>query len=360
MLHLFINKKNQKKQYIISVSLIFLISGISFLLSDYIGYRTVAFILLVAVSFIAMFFDILPVVVSALLSALIWNFFFIPPHFTFHISDTEDVLMFLMYFIVAMVNAVLTYKIRQMEKLTQKKEEKQNTLKLYNTLLNSLSHELRTPIATIIGATDNLTSNNTKLTDENKNILLAEISKASLRLNRQVENLLNMSRLESGVIQPKKDWCDINELIYSVVNDIKKDFPKRSFVVHVKENLPLYKIDFGLMEQVLHNLIYNSATYIPQYCTVSVKAYSKDDNLLLIVEDNGAGFPEEEVDKVFDKFYRLKNSKTGGTGLGLSIVKGFVEAHDGTITLENIDGGGAKFTIIIPAETSYIANLKHE
>jgi two-component system, OmpR family, sensor histidine kinase KdpD len=151
-------------------------------------YRVVALILLVTVSFIAMFYSIAPVMVSAILSALIWNFFFIPPKYTLHIENAEDALMFLMYFIIALVNAVLTNKIRQIEKVTQKRETKENTLKLYNTLLNSLSHELRTPIATIIGATDNLQMQDEKLSKANKKELIDEISKASLRLNRQVEN----------------------------------------------------------------------------------------------------------------------------------------------------------------------------
>jgi len=360
MLHLFINKKPRTKQYLISISLIFFVSGICFLLSDYIGYRTVAFVLLVVVSFIAMFFDIFPVLLASLLSALIWNYFFIPPRFTLHISDTQDMLMFLMYFIIAMVNAVLTYKIRQIEKLAQKKEEKQNTLKLYNTLLNSLSHELRTPIATIIGATDNLQTNNNKLSEENKTVLVNEISKASIRLNRHVENLLNMSRLESGVIQLKKDWCDVNELVHSVLNEIQVDIKNHTFVVDIKENFPLFKIDFGIMQQVVHNLIYNAALYTSENSIISINVKNNENNLILIIEDNGTGFPEGEIKNVFEKFYRFKNNHTGGTGLGLSIVKGFVEAHNGKIILENKKEGGARFTITIPAETSYISNLKNE
>ena len=128
-----------------------------------------------------------------------------------------------MYFVIALVNAVLTFKIRQIEKAARQKEEKAHTVKLYNTFLNSLSHELRTPIAAIIGATDNLQNNSAQLSPQNKNELVTEISKASFRLNQQVENLLNMSRLESGFIQPKKDWCDINELIYDAVKIVDEN-----------------------------------------------------------------------------------------------------------------------------------------
>src|SRR6185436_9962022 len=168
-------------------------------------------------------FDILPVLLAAILSAFIWNFFFIPPRFTFHVGTTEDFILFIMYFVIALINAALTYIIRQIEKVNRKKDERANTLKLYDTLLHSLSHELRTPISAIIAATDNLQSGNHHLTNENKDLLVGEIAKASFRLNQQVENLLNMSRLESGVIQPKKDWCDINEIIYDVVKRIEEN-----------------------------------------------------------------------------------------------------------------------------------------
>lgn len=311
---------------------------------------------MVTVSLIAMRFDVKPVMVAAILSALVWNFFFIPPKFTFAIKSAEDLLMFLMYFLVALVNAVLTTKIRRMEKEAQKREEKENTLKLYNTLLNSLSHELKTPISTIIGAADNLTTMSDKLSEFNKFELVSEISKASLQLDRQVGNLLNMSRLESGFIKPKSDWFDAKELVYDVIKALKDETLNKPIHVAVKDNLPLFKLDYGLVLQVLHNLVHNALTYIPKYAVITVRASCKDDKLILVVEDTGNGFPEDEIDKVFEKFYRLKNSKTGGSGLGLSIVKGFVEAMNGTINLKNMPDGGAVFTVEIPSELSYITH----
>ncbi len=345
-------------QYFISTALILLVAGACYSASPLIDYKTVALLLLVTVSVIATFCDILPVLLSALLSALVWDFFFIPPKFTFHVNDAQDALMLLMYFFIALVNAALTYKIRQVEKQATEKEGRENALKLYSTLLNSLSHELRTPIATIIGATDNIQSENGKLSEENKGELVNEISKAALRLNSNVENLLNMSRLESGVIQPKTDWCDVNELVHEVVNRLKDAFPNRVINISIKENFPLVKLDYGLMEQVLHNLIQNALQYIPKYCVVTIRAICVNGKLVLMVEDNGNGFPEDEREKVFEKFYRLRNSSTGGTGLGLSIVKGFVEAHGGTIRLENMAEGGARFTIEIPTEISYVTRLE--
>jgi two-component system, OmpR family, sensor histidine kinase KdpD len=358
--NLILNKLNRPWQFIISILLICIVSAVCFSLSGFIGYKVVALLLLLCVSLLAMFFNIWPVLLAALLSALIWDFFFIPPRFSFTIHSTEDALLLLMYFIVAMVNAALTFKIRQIEKETQKREEKEKTVALYNTLLNSLSHELRTPISTILGASDSLLAEQNKLSEQSKTELLTEISEASLRLNRQVENLLNMTRLESGIFKIKKDWCDINELVHDVVNHLNQNMEKRIINIHIKPDLPLFKLDHGLMEQVLQNLVHNAATYIPKYCLINIRAACVDEKLIMIVEDNGNGFPEDEIDKVFDKFYRLKNTKAGGTGLGLSIVKGFVEAHNGTIQLENVPGGGARFTIIIPAEISYLNNLKNE
>ena len=354
------NKATKIQQYLISILLIIVVAAVCFSLSHYIGYHVVALLLLVTVSFIAMFFDIFPVLLAALLSALIWDIFFIPPRFTLSVGTTEDALLLAMYFIIASVNAALTYKIRKMEKIEVKKEQKENTLKLYNTLLNSLSHELRTPISTIIGATDNLLNDAAKLSNENKGELISEISKASFRLNRQVDNLLNMSRIESGFLQAKKDWVDVSELLYDVVKRLKEQTQNHPVSVLIKENLPLFKLDFGLMEHVLYNLIYNATIYIPKYSVIIVRAGFINEKLVINVEDTGNGFPEDEIEKVFDKFYRLKNSETGGTGLGLSIVKGFVEAHEGTVRLENMEEGGAKFTIEIPAEASDLSNFKNE
>ena len=345
-----LNRIERKKQYGWAVLTVCLASAVCFIFHGYLTTESVAFILLLTLSVIAMFFDILPVLLTAVLSALIWDYFFILPRFNLRVGNTEDKIMLSMYFIIALVSGVLTYKIRQIEKIARQKEEKAQTVKLYNTVLNSLSHELRTPIATIIGATDNLLSNNPELSEEDRQSLVAEISTASLRLNRQVGNLLNMSRLESGFIQPKKDWCDVRELVNNVIKSLVEQLKDHLVAVDIEEDLPLFKLDYGLMEQVLFNLVQNAAVYTKNGSLITIKATVAHEKLLIVVEDSGAGLPESEQGKVFDKFYRVNNSTAGGTGLGLSIVKGFVEAHNGTVALNNNAAGGAAFTITIPAE----------
>lgn len=353
-MELFINRISKSTQFIISILLVCVVSVVSYTLSAFIGYQVVAFILLFTVSLLAITLDILPVLTAAILSALIWDFFFIPPHFTLQVSSTQDVILLLMYFIIALVNAVLTFKIRQIEKVARQKEEKANTVKLYNTLLNSLSHELRTPISTIIAATDNLQGGNKKLNTEHKVELVSEIAKAAVRLNHQVDNLLNMSRLEAGFIQPKKDWCDISEIIYEAVRRVEENRISQQIHISINPVIPLFKLDKVMLEQILYNLLNNAAIYTGHECLIEISATAYADVLEIIIEDNGPGFPKDEIKNVFDKFYRLKNTAAGGTGLGLSIVKGFVEAQKGTIRLENVDTGGARFTISIKAETSYL------
>lgn len=349
---LLINRMSLKQQFAISIGLVVLVSSICFALSGYIGYRVVALVLLLTVSIIAISFDILPVLLAAALTASIWDFFFIPPRFNFHVDTTEDSILLIMYFVIALINAVLTFKIRQLNKAAQLKEEKANAIKLYNTLLNSLSHELRTPIATIIGATDNLQAKNENLTEEHRQLLLDEISRASLRLNQHVENLLNMSRLESGFLKPKKDWCDITEMIHDVVRKAEDNNVAQRIVIHAHPGLPLFRVDKGMLEQVVYNLLINACFHTAPDSTIHISAANYGRLLQLVVEDNGSGFPEEELPFAFDQFYRLKNSRANGTGLGLSIVKGFTEALGGSVRLQNISTGGSRFTIDLPAETN--------
>lgn len=346
----------QKKQfhYIISFSFITLTAIVCFLFIDFIDYRVVALILLFVLSIIAMLFDIRPVLFSAIYSALVWNFFFITPIYTSSIDNSEDVLLFLMYFVIALLNAVLTSKIRKAKTKVRDEEEKLNAIQLYDTLLNSLSHELRTPIATIIGAVDTLKENRATLDQTTQVDLLNEIDKASIRLNRQVENLLNMSRLESGFIHLQYDWTDVEELIHSVMRIYQDEFLTHPIHFYPDTDLPFFKLDRGLIEQVLHNILHNAVQYTPEGSPIVIKLSYRQEFCVIEVTDSGAGFPKNKVNHVFDKFYRLPSSETGGTGLGLSIVKGFVEAHNGTVELLNLPKKGATFTITIPTEATMI------
>ncbi len=354
---LLFNTIDKSKQYLVSIAVIIAVAAVCFSFSQYMGYKVAAFVLLVTVSLLAITFDIFPVLLAAALSAFIWNFFFIPPRFTIHVDATEDLILFIMYFVIAMINGVLTYKIRQVEKEARLKEERANSVKLYNTILDSLSHELRTPIAAIIGATDNLQSN-PYLTKENQVQLIAEISKASFRLNQQVENLLNISRLQSGHIQPKYDWVDIVELIYQTVTSVEENNRGRNIHISINPGLPLCSLDKGMLEQVIYNLLNNAAIHTPANSRIDIAATCHADVLEIIVEDSGGGFAGMKHPDVFNKFSRTGKSKTPGSGLGLSIVKGFTDALKGSVSLSRCQYGGARFTVSLPVKTTEFQSVE--
>ncbi|MEH6656838.1 sensor histidine kinase [Leeuwenhoekiella marinoflava] len=350
----------RSNQYLISGLLIVAATLISQLSINHIGYQGVALIYLLVVSISAMLFDIFPVLISALVSATLLNFLFIKPLYTFKIISTEDALMFFMYLILALVNTVLTYKIRDYNSKKRDEEEKTKTIDLYNILLNSLSHELRTPIATIIGSIDTIQDQQAKLAETHKQELYNEISIASSRLNRQVENLLNMSRLEAGILKPSFDWFDINESIFNVLKQNQEHAANHHLVFTPQKNLDLVWTDGGFLETILQNLIYNALQHTPQHTTILIEVRLEGQFLEIRVSDNGIGFPKDSIPFAFDKFYKLNNQTTGGTGLGLSIAKGFTEALAGTISLENKKTGGALFTVKIPSKTLAIKDFQHE
>jgi two-component system sensor histidine kinase KdpD len=231
--------------------------------------------------------------------------------------------------------------------------------KLYKTLFNSISHELRIPVATIMGASDTLLSQ--CYPEETKLKLYSEINTASVRLNRLIENLLNMSRLESGRITPRPDWCDVHDLANKIEGNLKQELMPFKLETVIPIDMPLVLIDFGLIEQVMHNLVLNATQNAPAGTTIRIKFFYDNGSLTIKVMDRGKGFPAGELPSVFNKFYRGQDATTGGTGLGLSIVKGFTEAHQGTVIAENRQNGGAVFTIKIPVKISEMDQFsKHD
>lgn len=364
-------QSNTALDYFISSLTVVLISIGCFALRDYLDYKFTGYILLMAVSILAIFLGLRATLLAAVLSVFILNFFFIKPYYTLHIYSSEEAMLLLMFFIVALVNGALTLKIRKAREAARLMEAKLNTMKLYDTILDSLSHELRTPIATIMGSIGMMQDKDSQLTDEIKKKLLSEMEKASLRLNHQVENLLNMSRLESGHIKPKLDWCDIEELVYKAIDSLTIELAQHEVIVSKRDYMPLFRLDYGLMEQIFYNLLFNAAQYSPPGSQIIVIIeykpkvnfeFSEDKwfTCNIRVEDNGKGFPEAHIENAFEKFFRVDNSVTGGIGLGLSIVKGLTEAQNGKVILQNRTAGGASFTLQFPAEVMELKDIRNE
>jgi two-component system sensor histidine kinase KdpD len=478
------------------------ITGVNALLQQQMGYQSLALIYLLSVVLLGMVVGRGPALAAATLTALLWNFLFVPPIFTFHISSATDAMLFFTYFVVALAMGHLTARLRAQQAAERHREQRATALylltrelaqasdfadllaiairevgrsfgaevalampegvgdppltpyfastwalgekeqsvaawafrhrqptgqgtdtlpsaeglhlpllagerpvgvlslrfrqpaplasvqrdlleafvrqialvvdrqrlreaehqvhlvteseRLSKTLLNSISHELRTPIAAIASAAGSLRERGTSAPPEFRQAMVGEIQEAARRLNRFVENLLNATRLESGHVKPRLDWCDVADLVQVSLQAVQRDLARDRVRVELPPKLPLVRLDFVLMQQALTNLLLNAALHTPPGTRVQVTARLEPGALDLIVADNGPGLPPEVLPRLFEKFYRGAAAPAGGTGLGLSIVKGFVEAQGFRITAENRHG--AVFTIRLPlAEPPVVA-----
>jgi two-component system sensor histidine kinase KdpD len=452
-----------------------------------VDYRSIGMVLLFVVSLLSLSVGRGPILAAAALGAVVWDFFFIPPHFTFSISYPADWLVLLLYFIVALVTGTLTSRARIHERAVRDRESDATSFyamvgelssaetvrdvvalagvhlgsffnaevtfystgpsekdlprqphplsgfkpdsdkewsvaewvfenrkpaglgtktlpfakatyyplltqggcigvvgfvphnkrsftfkneillqmflhqialaierihlrsdRLGKTLLNSISHELRTPLTTITTAATALLDRTTMANQAALDMCITDINTASARLNRLVDNLLDMTRIESGSLQIHREWCDVADLFASVVKNYRPELGNRIVELSVPADMPLVNVDAVLIEQAIANIVLNAAQYTPENKRIILSARHEAGSIILSVEDEGPGVPQESVGRIFDKFYRLPGTVSGGTGLGLSIVKGFIEAHDGAVDARNRDGGGMQFVIRLP------------
>ncbi|MDP4271583.1 MAG: sensor histidine kinase KdpD [Bacteroidota bacterium] len=486
----------KSRDYTIALTVVTLVSLICFPLSGLMGYQTVGIIFLIMIAVLSLILGRGPVILTAFLNFLIWNYFFIPPLFTFHIQRVEDVFTLFAYFLIAMVSAVFVTKIRKNQIVLMKSQQhitmlnsmlealnRTNSIKevaartqdklqkyfsadaaillknkdgkgldkrifgnkkmiseknwsvaswvfnngqaagrftdtlsnsdiqviplttvneiigvlcikflenkrpdhndmmvlhnfvgqvstaiereinidlirenevalesqkLFQTVLNSVSHELRTPISIISSAISNLNDEKTAANPDIRSGICEELNLASKRLNVLVENILDMSKIDSGYLQLNLQTHDISDLIGSALNDLRPELSEYSLKTEVQDNLPMLNFDFNWLKQALVNVIHNAIDYSPTGGEIVVKAYQLESGLIqLEVSDSGKGVPDLTLDKLFDKFYRIPGSKTGGMGLGLTIAKAIVEAHGGTISAQNCKNGGLKVIFLL-------------
>ncbi len=225
------------------------------------------------------------------------------------------------------------------------------TEKLQTALLNSISHDLRTPLVSITGALSSMEEAGPALDDDVRHSLIETAREEAERLNRLVGNLLDITRLEAGAIQLHLEACDVQEIIGSALEQIGTPLTNRQVQVEIPSNLPLVPLDFVLFCRVLVNVIDNALKYSPPEKPIEIHARLDKSSLEISVADRGDGIPVDDLERIFDKFYRVQRpDNVSGTGLGLSICKGIVEAHSGNIWAENRRGGGAIIKIRMPLE----------
>jgi len=226
------------------------------------------------------------------------------------------------------------------------------TERLRSALLTSVSHDLRTPLAAITGAATTILDSGARLDQRVQQELVESVRDEAERLNRLVQNLLEMTRLESGALQLHRDWHPLEEVIGAALSRLSKRLTNRRVTTQVPPDLPLVAIDDVLIEQVLVNLLDNAIKYTPPESPIRIIATATDQAVTVEVADHGPGLPRGEEDKVFEKFYRGQPAGGRGAGLGLAICQGIVQAHGGRIWAQNLPEGGVAFLFTLPlAET---------
>ncbi len=226
------------------------------------------------------------------------------------------------------------------------------TDRLRQALLTSISHDLRTPLASVLGAASTLRDLDGSLDPDTKLDLLATVIDEAERLNRFIANLLDMTRLEAGAVAPNVAETDVGEIVGTALRRAAKILTGHRVEVETAPDLPPIDVDAVLFEQALFNLLDNAAKYAPEGTTMRVQSWQEGRRIVLQVLDEGDGLPADDVDRIFDKFYRARKGDRvrAGTGLGLAIARGFVEAMGGTIAASNrTDRTGAVFTLAFPA-----------
>lgn len=234
--------------------------------------------------------------------------------------------------------------------VAQRAELESRTERLRNALLSSVSHDLRTPLAVILGAATHLADRGDELPLERRTALAREIEREVDRLNRLVANLLSMTRLDAGAIQPSKEWQPLDDIVGAVAGRAERLLGGRPLVVDVPASLPLVPIDAVLVEQVLLNLLDNAAKHTPPGTEVVVRARAPSPDAVVVeVLDRGPGLAVGELETVFERFRRGADSAPGqGVGLGLAVCRGIVHAHGGALTAANRPDGGAAFRFTLP------------
>lgn len=225
------------------------------------------------------------------------------------------------------------------------------TESLRSALLSSLSHDLRTPLASIIGSTTSLLAYGRSYSEEVQRDLLKTVLEEAERLNRFVGNLLQMTKLEAGATVPKPQWADLEDLVGTTLERMESRLERVKVEVEIAPMLPLFQVDFVLMEHVLMNLLDNAVKYSPVGSTITIRGRQEGNWIVMEVRDQGIGIPQEHCKRIFDKFFRVyaRDRVVAGTGLGLAICKGIVEGHGGTIEAESPGGNqGSIFRVRLP------------
>jgi two-component system, OmpR family, sensor histidine kinase KdpD len=336
--------RNKIYPYLVSAGLVFTMTLLGEFLKRRLEPTNIVMFYLLAVVITAIRWGQGPAIVTSVLSVLAFDFFLVPPYLTLNVHDFEYFFTFAAFLAVGLVVSTLTSKVRA--QIIQRQTEK-----LHSALLNSISHDLKTPLVSITGSLSALLDSRSNLGAVQKNELLETARGESDRLNRIVNNLLDMTRSESGVLRISKKPCDLRDFLGACLEQLKGKIGSRNIRIDIPRDFPEVSVDFPYMLKAFLNVMDNALKYSPDASPIEIEVFRTGPKARISVRDHGYGIPKEDLRRIFDKFYRVQRAENVlGTGLGLSISKNIIEAHGGQISAESILGKGSVFIIELPLE----------
>jgi two-component system, OmpR family, sensor histidine kinase KdpD len=309
-----------------------------------------ALLYLLAVVGIALRFGRGPVVAASILGVAAFDYFFVVPSGTFHVDDPQYLLTFGMMLAVGLTISRLTQTVRARAHAQADLAIQAETERIRNALLSSISHDLRTPLAVIAGASSSLAEGGERMAADERRALAQSIYRESQAMSELVAKVLQMTRLESGGLKLERDWCSIGEIAASVVRRLKPRLADHLIMVDMPGDLPLARVDGALLEQARAHLLENAARHTPPRTLVRLRAHVHANELVVSVEDFGPGLPEGDLEHLFEKFRH--DGRRGGVGLGLAICRAIIALHGGRIWAERLPGVGTAFRFALPLEPS--------
>jgi len=337
---------NETREWLFPILSAAACTGIAALMFPYFEAADLAMIYLLGVVITAGRASTWPSLFSVLLSVASFDYFFVPPYYTFAVRETKYLVTFAVMFIVSIVISRLTQQVRQHAEETHKALLKAETEGMRSTLLSSISHDLRTPLTAITGAVSTLLRDDVAINEANRLDLLQTIYEEAERLNRIVKNVLDITRLESGAIRIEKDIQSLEEIVGVVLNRLGERLKDRPLAMNIPVDLPFIAADALLLEQVFMNLFENAIKYTPKGSPLELSAFESNHLVTVELADRGPGITPGEEERVFEKF---AHGGKGGVGLGLAVCRAIIAAHGGRIWAEDRPGGGALFRFTLPS-----------
>ena len=313
----------------------------------------IAMVYLLAVVIVALRYPRGPAIAVSVLGVIAFDFLFVPPQGTLTVDDVQYVLTFAIMLAVALIISRLVESVRHQAAAQASLEVEAETERIRSALLASISHDLRTPLAVMAGASSSLAESGERMPAAERRALAQSVFDQAREMSEHVAKVLQMTRLETGAIKVDRDWAALTEIVGAVLARLAERLAGHRVIVELPDDLPLVRVDATLIEQALGNLLENCAKHTPAGTVVRVRAQRDANEVVVTVEDYSGGLAERDLERVFAKFHH-GTVEGGGTdiGLGLAICRAIVRLHGGRAWAERVPAGGTAFRFTLPLEAA--------